>query len=39
MNVAGLPGTENNGAFWLLVFMMLAISAVILALFRYKKWY
>mgnify|MGYP001551131023 FL=1 len=39
MNVAGLPGTENNGAFWFLVIMMLAISAVILALFRYKKWY
>jgi zinc transporter len=38
MNVAGLPGTENTGAFWILVLMMLAVVGVILALFRQRRW-
>lgn len=38
MNVAGLPGTENPGAFTLLVVLMLAIGAGIVLLFRWKKW-
>jgi zinc transporter len=39
MNVAGLPGLENEAAFWILVIMMLAVAGAIMALFRYKKWY
>ena len=39
MNVAGLPGTQNEAAFWILVIAMVAIAGVILALFRHKKWY
>jgi len=39
MNVAGLPGLENESAFWILVILMLAVAGAIMALFRYKKWY
>ena len=39
MNVAGLPGMENNWAFWMLVAVMLFIAVVILLLFRIKKWF
>ena len=39
MNVAGLPGLEYPGAFWVLVVLMLICSGIILALFRIKKWF
>ncbi len=39
MNVAGLPGLENEWAFWILAAIMLLITVVILALFRIKKWF
>lgn len=39
MNVAGLPGLEYRGAFWLLVGLMLLVSIVILVIFRIKKWF
>jgi zinc transporter len=38
MNVAGLPGTVNVFSFWILLVLMLSISGVILAIFRYRKW-
>ena len=38
MNVAGLPGTQNPWSFWILVGMMTAVGAVILVLFRVKRW-
>jgi zinc transporter len=38
MNVAGLPGLVNEWAFWILVVLMLFIAAVILVLFRFKRW-
>ncbi len=38
MNVAGLPGLVNEWAFWILVVLMLIITAVILLLFRFKRW-
>jgi len=38
MNVAGLPGTENPWSFWILVGLMTGVAAVILVLFRIKKW-
>jgi zinc transporter len=39
MNVAGLPGLENEWAFWILVLLMLSISGAILWLFRLKRWF
>ena len=39
MNVAGLPGLEYTGAFWILVGIMLIISVVILVAFRLYKWF
>lgn len=39
MNVAGLPGLEYQWAFWILVVMMLVITAFILLLFRIKRWF
>jgi zinc transporter len=38
MNVAGLPGTENNWAFGIIVFLMTLIAVLILLLFRARKW-
>lgn len=38
MNVAGLPGTEFGGSFWVIVLLMLAVAALIMALFRRRKW-
>ncbi len=39
MNVAGLPGLENEWAFWILVAIMLLITVVTLVLFKIKKWF
>ncbi len=39
MNVAGLPGVEEGAAFWLVVTAMSAISAAIIALLRWKRWF
>lgn len=39
MNVAGLPGMENEWAFWILVVLMLSISGAILFMFRMKRWF
>jgi len=38
MNVAGLPGTKNTWSFWVLVLLMLVTAALILAIFRARKW-
>lgn len=39
MNVAGLPGTENENAFWVVAVIMLIISLVVVALFRWRRWF
>ena len=39
MNVAGLPGTELAWAFWLVCGVMLALSVVVVVLFRLKNWF
>ena len=39
MNVAGLPGTESVNAFWLVTGVMLAISVLVVALFRWRRWF
>ena len=39
MNVAGLPGIENEWSFWILVVLMTLLSGIILMLFRIKKWF
>ena len=38
MNVAGLPGTVNTWAFGIIVVLMTLIAALILLLFRARKW-
>jgi zinc transporter len=38
MNVAGLPGTENPWSFWILVLLMLLTAALIMVIFRIRKW-
>lgn len=39
MNVAGLPGTENNSAFWVVSGICLLIAIGLLIWFKFKKWY
>lgn len=38
MNVAGLPGLDYPGSFLIIAVMMLAVAAIILAIFRARKW-
>jgi len=38
MNVAGLPGLEWRGAFWVVGLVMLVIGGAILVIFRRRKW-
>jgi zinc transporter len=38
MNVAGLPGTENPAAFWILCAAMTVTAVIILFLFRARRW-
>jgi len=39
MNVAGLPGLENEWAFAILVVIMLILTGLILWIFKIKKWF
>ncbi|HAD08328.1 MAG TPA: zinc transporter ZntB, partial [Porticoccaceae bacterium] len=38
MNVAGLPGTEQDISFWLVSGIMLGTGIGILAIFRMRRW-
>ena len=38
MNVAGLPGLNYEGAFWVVVTLMFAAAGVILGYFKWKRW-
>lgn len=38
MNVAGLPGMEFSGSFWVIVLLMLVLAGLIMAIFRARKW-
>jgi zinc transporter len=38
MNVAGLPGMEFRGSFWVIVLLMLVLAGLIMAIFRARKW-
>ena len=38
MNTAGLPGSENTMAFWVVVVLMLLTGFGILLVFRWKRW-
>jgi zinc transporter len=38
MNVAGLPGMEFGGSFWVIVLLMLVLAALIMVVFRHRKW-
>jgi zinc transporter len=37
INVGGMPGVEDNGAFWV-VGLCVAVMLVLAALFRWKRW-
>lgn len=39
MNVAGLPGTSQDNAFWWVCAVMLIFGLGFLALFRFKRWF
>ncbi|WP_223668824.1 zinc transporter ZntB [Kangiella shandongensis] len=39
MNVAGLPGTEDSYAFWIVSGICLLIGIGLMFWFKYKKWY
>jgi zinc transporter len=38
MNVAGLPGLEDDRAFWIVVALMFATAGGILGFFKFKDW-
>jgi Mg2+ and Co2+ transporter CorA len=38
MNVAGLPGLEDLGAFWWVMLAMAVVPAVFLAAIRWRGW-
>ena len=38
MNVAGLPGLEYKGSFWVLAVLMVVLAVAILFVFRRKRW-
>ncbi len=39
MNVAGLPGTEDESSFWLLSGVLLLTSLVVVLAFKLKRWF
>lgn len=39
MNVAGLPGTDDHNAFWVVSGVCLFIAIGLLVWFKFKKWY
>lgn len=39
VNIAGIPGTDNNNAFWIFMAMLTAIVIGQVILFRWKKWF
>ena len=38
INVGGMPGVEDAGAFWMVVLLCVAIAAVLAGLFRFNRW-
>jgi zinc transporter len=38
INVGGMPGVEDNHAFWIVVFMCLGLVATLAVLLRWKRW-
>ncbi|MFT6986244.1 MAG: zinc transporter [Psychromonas sp.] len=39
INVGGMPGVEYNPAFWIVVAMCLGITAILMGLFYWKRWF
>ena len=39
MNVAGLPGTANAGAFWIVAGVMATFTVGVVVLFWIKRWF
>ena len=38
INVGGMPGVEDNEAFWVVVALCVAVMLVLAVVFRWKKW-
>jgi zinc transporter len=38
INVGGMPGVEDAGAFWIVVAICIGVIAVLAVLFRWKRW-
>ena len=38
INVGGMPGVENNEAFWVVVALCVAVMLVLAVVFRWKRW-
>ena len=38
INVGGMPGVEDNDAFWIVVMMCVGVVAVLALLLRWKRW-
>lgn len=38
MNVAGLPGVEESGSFWVVTLIMLLVSVGVIGLLHFKRW-
>ena len=39
VNVGGMPGLEEENAFWILVGLCVAVTAGLAILFRYRRWF
>lgn len=39
INVGGMPGVEDNEAFWIVVAMCLAVVGMLALYFRFKRWF
>ncbi|MFT7414283.1 MAG: zinc transporter [Methylophagaceae bacterium] len=39
VNIAGIPGSNNNNAFWIFMTMLIVIVIGQIILFRWKKWF
>jgi zinc transporter len=39
INVGGMPGVEDPAAFWMVVGLCIALSVLLAAVFRWRKWF
>jgi len=39
INVGGMPGVEDSGAFWVVVGLCVGLSLLLAAVFRWRNWF